>query len=90
MSMAQYVPEYNGFEVGQMRYRRIKDLREDRDFTQQKLADYLNIARSTYKNYENGVRAMPIEILSKIADYYNTSTDYLIERTNVKIPYPKK
>jgi transcriptional regulator with XRE-family HTH domain len=65
-----------------MSYKRIKDLREDADFTQQKLAEYLNVSRSAYKNYENGVRGIPTEILSKIADFYNTSTDYLIGRTN--------
>ena len=43
----------------------------------------------TYSSYENGVRNMPIEILSKIADIFNTSTDYLIGRTDVKKPYPQ-
>lgn len=70
---------------------RIKELRTDRDTTQQTLADYLNLSRSTYSNYENGIRDMPVEILVKIADYFHTSTDYLLRRTNNPTPYrPKK
>lgn len=72
-----------------MIYERIRNLREDSDFTQQQIADILFINRRTYSSYENGVRKMPIEILSRIADIFNTSTDYLIGRTNVKKPYPK-
>lgn len=71
-----------------MIYERIRNLREDSDFTQQQIADKLFINRRTYSSYENGVRNMPIEILSLIADIFNTSTDYLIGRTDVKKPYP--
>ena len=67
-----------------MKIDRIKSLREDCDLTQQNLADYLMIARSTYKNYENGDRSVPIEILIKIADFYDISIDYLVGRTNKK------
>ncbi|MBE6012960.1 helix-turn-helix domain-containing protein [Anaeropeptidivorans aminofermentans] len=73
-----------------MVYQKIKDLRDDKDLTQQELADYLKISRSAYQNYESGTRGIPIEILSKIADFYCTSVDYLIGRTNCKEPYPKK
>jgi len=83
------VPMYNFFEVKLMLYVRIKNLREDNDITQQTMADYLSVSRSAYRNYENGVRGIPVEILSKIADYYNTSTDFLIGKTNIKKPYPK-
>lgn len=72
-----------------MIYERIRNLREDSDFTQQQIADKLFINRRTYSSYENGVRNMSIEILSKIADIFNTSTDYLIGRTDVKKPYPQ-
>lgn len=91
--MAQYVPLYNFFEVKAMLYlKRIKELREDNDIKQQTMADYLSVSRSAYKNYENGERGIPTEILSKIADYYHTSTDFLIGRTDIKEPYqsPKK
>lgn len=58
--------------------------------TQQQMADRLFLNRRTYSSYENGVRGIPIEILSGIADIFGTSTDYLIGRTDVKKPYPKK
>lgn len=67
-----------------MKYRRIRDLREDRDFTQQQLADRLFINRRTYAAYENGVNSMTPETLIKIADIYDVSIDYLLERTDKK------
>lgn len=73
-----------------MQIQRIRDLREDNDLTQQQVADKLFITRSAYSNYENGSRAVPLEILSMLADIYGTSVDYLIGRTSVKKPYPKK
>ena len=69
---------------------RLRDLREDLDFTQQKLAEYLNVHQTTYSDYEPGNLNIPIIILEKLADFYNTSTDYLIGRTDVKEPYPQK
>lgn len=73
-----------------MNYERIKYLREDYDKTQQELADFLNLTRSAYSNYENGIREIPVEVLSGIADFYHTSVDYLIDRTDEKRPYPRK
>ena len=73
-----------------MKYERIRNLREDMDLSQQNIADKLFINRRTYSSYENGVRGIPIEILSRIADIFNTSVDYLIERTDIKEPYPSK
>lgn len=73
-----------------MQFDRIKNLREDSDLTQQQVAEKLFITRSAYSNYENGIRAVPVEILSQIADIFGTSVDYLIGRTNTKKPYPKK
>ena len=73
-----------------MQYERIRNLREDADLTQQQMADKLFINRRTYSSYEIGVRGMPVEILSQIADIFGTSTDYLLGRTNVKEPYRKK
>lgn len=73
-----------------MKYERIKNLREDSDKTQQELANFLNLTRSTYSNYENGLREIPIEVLSRIADFYKTSVDYLIGRTDDARPYPSK
>lgn len=61
---------------------RLKDLREDNDVKQKELAEYLNIKQNTYSQYENGKREIPLDTLCKLADYYNTSIDYLIGRTN--------
>ncbi|MCD7854005.1 MAG: helix-turn-helix domain-containing protein [Clostridiales bacterium] len=72
-----------------MKYERIRNLREDNDLTQSDMGKYLNISQRAYSYYEGGDRAVPVEILSKIADLYGTSVDYLINRTKVKKPYPK-
>ncbi len=61
---------------------RLKDLREDNDLKQKQLAEYLNIKQNTYSQYENGKREIPIEMLWKLADFYNTSVDYIIGRTD--------
>ncbi|MBQ6843370.1 MAG: helix-turn-helix transcriptional regulator [Agathobacter sp.] len=71
-----------------MVYARIRNLREDKDLTQAELANHLNISQRTYSRYENDERSIPIEILSKLADYHKTSIDYLIGRTDHKKPYP--
>ena len=63
---------------------RLRDLREDNDITQTQIASVLNIKQNTYSQYENGKRQMPLELLWKLADYYNTSIDYLVGRTNTK------
>ena len=69
---------------------RIKDLREDCDLTQRELAEYLHIKQNTYSQYENGQRQIPIEMLIALAKYYHTSTDYLLELTDERKPYPQK
>lgn len=63
---------------------RLKDLREDNDLTQIEIAKLLNIKQNTYSQYETGKREIPISLLWKLADYYKTSIDYLIGRTNIK------
>lgn len=63
---------------------RLKKLREDHDLSQSDIAKYLNISQRTYSYYETGGRDIPIQILIKLADYYNTSIDYLVNRTNSK------
>lgn len=68
---------------------RIRNLREDNDLTQKQLSDFLNISRVSYSYYELGKRSIPLELLCKIADYYNTSVDYLLFRTDEKKPYKK-
>lgn len=71
-------------------YRRIKDLREDKDLKQEDLASLLNCTQACYSNYENRRRDIPTEVLKVLADFYNASVDYLLERTNEKKPYPKR
>lgn len=65
-------------------YLRLKDLREDSDLKQSQIAEMLNIKQNTYSQYENGKREIPIGLLWKLADFYGTSVDYLIGRTNKK------
>lgn len=67
-----------------MYLKRIKDLREDNDLTQTHLSQILNITQRAYSHYETGTREIPLEILIKLADFYKTSTDYILERTNRK------
>ena len=69
---------------------RLKDLREDCDIKQIQLAKYLNIKQNTYSQYENGQRQIPLDLLVKLAKYYNTSTDYLLGLTDEKKPYPPR
>ena len=68
---------------------RIKSLREDHDLTQKQLSSLLNISQVAYSYYELEKRSIPLELLSKLADFYETSIDYLLYRTDEYIPYPK-
>lgn len=63
---------------------RIKDLREDNDIKQKELAEFLHIKQNTYSQYENGQRQLPIDILIKLAQFYNVSTDYILGLTDKK------
>lgn len=71
-------------------YRRIRDLREDRDLRQQELADYLQCTQVSYSHYELGKRDIPTDVLIKLAAFHGTSIDYLLGVTDVKTPYPKR
>ena len=68
-------------------YRRIRDLREDKDLTQTQMALYLHCSQRIYSNYERGDVDIPTSVLIRLADYHNTSTDYLLERTDDPRPY---
>lgn len=67
-----------------MKFQRIQDLRIDRDISIKKISMDLGLHRDVYSRYEKGIRDFPIDILIKIADYYNCSLDYLVGRTNSK------
>lgn len=67
-----------------MHYRRIRDLREDRDLTQKQLGEILSCSQRVYSNYERGELDIPTDILIKLADYHNVSVDYILNRTDCK------
>ncbi len=71
------------------KYQRIRDLREDQELNQTQFAKILGMSQTGYSKYETGENDIPTEILLKMADYYETSVDYLLGRTNIKKPYPK-
>lgn len=66
------------------RYERLRNLREDKDMTQSQIGEYLHISQRAYAHYEAGTRDIPVEILIKLADFYNVNLDYLVNRTNRK------
>ena len=70
-----------------MYLKRLKDLREDNDFTQQEIADVLKIKQQQYSLYETGKRDLPFELAIVLAKFYNTSLDYIAELTNNKEKY---
>ncbi len=63
-------------------FKRIRDMREDRDLTQSQIAEFLKIHQTTYSDYELGNLNVPIDIFIKLAKFYNTSIDYLAEMTD--------
>lgn len=70
-------------------YNKIRELREDNDYTQKQIGEILGISQRGYAHYENGDYDMTGEILISLANYYNTSVDYLLGITNEKKPYPR-
>ena len=68
---------------------RIREIREDKDLNQTEVAKILNVSQVAYSFYEIGKRQLPIDLLIKLAKFYNTSTDYLLELTDERNPYPK-
>ena len=63
-------------------YKRIRDLREDRDLTQKQLGEILSCSQRVYSNYERGELDIPTEILIKLANHYDVSVDYILGRTD--------
>lgn len=66
---------------------RLRDLREDRDLSQEQVADFLGMKQPQYSRYERGVRDIPTDILIRLARFYKTSTDYILGLTNDSAPY---
>jgi len=70
-------------------YERIRNLREDKDLTQQAIAKILNISQSTYSRYEAGMIDVPSLSLIKLANFHKTSIDYIVGLTSEKNAYPQ-
>lgn len=71
-------------------YKRLRDMREDADLTQRQLAARLGMSQPQYNRYEQGYRDLPTDILIRLADMYNTSTDFLLGRTDDPAPPKQK
>ena len=69
-----------------MKFQRTQDLRIDSDLSQKKIGEILHISQRSYSHYETGSRNIPIEMLIRLADYYDTTIDYLVGRTDNKEP----
>ena len=67
-----------------MVFENIRNLREDNDIIQNELSEYLNVKQTTYSKYELGKINVPVEVLIKLADYYDVSIDYLVGRSKDK------
>lgn len=65
-----------------MQFKNLRAIREDRDIKQKEVAEILNVSQNTYSQYETGVISLTAEVLIKLADYYNVSIDYLLDRTD--------
>ena len=70
--------------------RRIRELREDMDISQKKMAEYLKVHQTTYSDYERGNLNVPVGVLIKLSEFYKTSVDYLLDLTDERAPYPRK
>jgi transcriptional regulator with XRE-family HTH domain len=67
---------------------RLRDMREDADMSQRQVASYLNVHQTTYSDYELGNLNIPVRVLIKLAELYNTSIDYIVGHTDERRPYP--
>lgn len=73
-----------------LKYGRIRDIRNDRGLTQEQIAKFLHISQNTYSQYEIGTTRFPLDVVVKLAEYYNVSIDYLVGLTDEPNPYPRK
>lgn len=73
-----------------LRYERIRNMRIDRDLTQQEIAQVLHIKQNTYSQYETGTLNYPLEVVAALAQFYGTSVDYLLGLTDERRPYPRR
>ncbi len=73
-----------------MKFKNIRNLRVDQGYTQKQVGEYLGISQNTYSQYEIGVLNYPVDVVIKLAEFYDVSTDYLLGLTDEKRPYPRK
>ena len=73
-----------------LKYSRIRDLRIDRGFTQEQIAQLLHIKQNTYSQYEIGILNYPLDTVVQLAEFYGVSVDYLVGLTDLPEPYPRK
>jgi transcriptional regulator with XRE-family HTH domain len=71
-------------------HQHLRDLREDKDLNQKQIAEIFNIAQTTYSDYELGKTNIPIDVLKKMAIFFDTSIDYLLDMTDIREPYKRK
>ncbi len=71
-------------------HQRIRDLRNDAELSQAQMAALLNVAQTTYSDYERAQINIPVETLKQLALYFNTSIDYLLALTDEIKPYPRQ
>lgn len=71
-------------------YNRLRSLREDHDLTQKQIGEMLNMSQTGYSQYEIGKNDVPTAVLRKLALFYNTSVDYILELTDEEAPHPRK
>ena len=90
LSIVQIVLCYIYLGVMSLNLLRIRDLREDADLYQWQIAKTLNISERAYSSYETRDRQIPLEVLDNLANFYDTSVDYIMGRTDIKKPYPRK
>lgn len=73
-----------------MQYIRLSKLRVEKKLSQKDVGEKVGVKQRAYANYESGQRPLPVRVLCALADLYGVSTDYLLGRTDIKDPYPKK
>ena len=71
-------------------YKRLRNLREDRDLSQRQIAEFLGMSQTGYSKYETGENDIPTRILIELAKIYGTSIDYLLGLTDTTTPYPRR
>lgn len=72
-----------------MKFQKIEDLRIDNDISIKQISEYLGLNRDVYSRYEKGIRQFPVDVIIKLAEYYDCTTDYLLGLTTEKGYFPK-